>query len=220
LDRAGLVGDDGATHHGVFDLSYLRMLPNITVMAPKDENELQHMLKTALNHKTGPVAIRYPRGAGVGVPMDTAFRLLPWGRGEVVHQGDDIAIVAIGNMVHPSISAAEKLKEKGVSVRVINARFVKPLDRAWLLESLKGIKTIVTVEENAIAGGFGSAIKELLENEPIHIKSLGIPDRFIEHGTQPKLRSLVGLTDDQIADATLAALPKASHGTTTGFHPN
>ncbi len=199
LDRGGLVGDDGATHHGVFDLSYLRMFPNITVMAPKDENELQHMLKTALNHRQGPVAIRYPRGAGVGVPLETTFRLLPWGKGEIVREGSEVAVLAIGNMVYPSIEAAESLAKEGINAKVINARFVKPIDKAWLLESLKGVSAILTVEENAVAGGFGSAIRELLEGENFSITSIGIPDKFIEHGTQSKLRSLVGLTSENIA---------------------
>ena len=199
LDRGGLVGDDGATHHGVFDLSYLRMFPNITVMAPKDENELQHMLKTALNHRQGPVAIRYPRGAGIGVPLETTFHLLPWGKGEVLRDGTDIAILGIGNMVMPSLDAAEVLAREGINAKVINARFVKPIDRVWLMETLKGISAIVTVEENVIAGGFGSAIRELLEGENFAITSIGIPDKFIEQGTQAKLRSLVGLTSDNIA---------------------
>jgi 1-deoxy-D-xylulose-5-phosphate synthase len=206
LDRGGLVGDDGATHHGVFDLSYLRMIPNIAVMSPKDENELQHMLKTAINYEQGPVAIRYPRGAGSGVPLETTFRLLPWGRGEVVKEGrGDLAVLAIGNMVNPAVDAAGKLENEGLSVRVINARFVKPLDKTWLLETLKGVKTLLTIEENVLAGGFGSSIRELLEGEPISIRSLGIPDKFIEQGTQAKLRSLVGLTEENIAN-TLRSL--------------
>jgi 1-deoxy-D-xylulose-5-phosphate synthase len=201
LDRGGLVGDDGATHHGVFDLSYLRMFPNMTVMAPKDENELQHMLKTALNHSQGPVAIRYPRGSGVGVPMETTLRLLPWGRGEVMKEGaSDVAILAIGNMVYPSLESANALTKEGLDVKVINARFVKPLDRVWLLDSLKGIRSIITVEENVVAGGFGSSIRELLEGENFEITAIGIPDKFIEQGTQPKLRSLVGLTTENIAE--------------------
>ncbi len=210
LDRAGLVGDDGATHHGVFDLSYLRMFPNITIMAPKDENELQHMMKTALNHKTGPVAIRYPRGAGVGVPLETMFRLIPWGRGEVLTEGKDIALLAIGNMVYPSLEAAEKLREEGIKVKVINARFVKPLDRNWLMDALKDVNTVITVEENVLAGGFGSAIKELLEGEKIAVRSIGIPDRFVEHGPQTKLRALVGLSPDQIAEAVRRTHSKAA----------
>lgn len=212
LDRGGLVGDDGATHHGVFDLGYLRMIPNMTVMAPKDENEFQHMIKTALNYRLGPVAIRYPRGAGEGVAMDSTLHLLPWGRGEVVREGDGIAVLAIGNMVYPSLRAAEIAAKSGANPRVINARFVKPLERSWLLEALQGIKTVLTVEENALATGFGSAIRELLEGEDIVVRSLGIPDRFIEHGTQPKLRSLVGLTEEHIAEtvALLATDPRAA----------
>ncbi len=212
IDRGGLVGDDGATHHGVFDLSYLRMIPNMTVMAPKDENELQHMMKTALNHKAGPVAIRYPRGAGEGVAMDTAFKLLPWAKGEILREGDALAVLAIGNMVYPSLRAAEAAAKNGVNARVVNARFVKPLDKGWLLEALKGVKTVITVEENVLQGGFGSSIRELLEGEDFNIRSLGIPDRFIEHGPQPKLRALVGLSDEQIAHSivAIAADPKAN----------
>ena len=211
IDRGGLVGDDGATHHGVFDLSYLRMIPNMSVMAPKDENEFQHMMKTALNHRTGPVAIRYPRGAGEGVAMDTSFKLLAWGKGEIVREGESIAVLAIGNMVHPSIRAAEIAAKSGVNARVINARFVKPLDRAWLLDALNGVKTVITVEENVLQGGFGSAVREMLEGEDITVRSLGVPDRFIEHGPQPKLRALCGLSDEQIAEsiAAIAADPKA-----------
>ncbi|OVE77080.1 1-deoxy-D-xylulose-5-phosphate synthase [bacterium F11] len=203
LDRAGIVGDDGATHHGVFDLSYLRMIPNMTIMAPMDENELQHMLKTAINHSQGPVAIRYPRGAGVGVPLDSMFHLLPWGRGEIVREGTGFALMAIGNMVNPSLSAAEKLAERGLNVKVINSRFVKPIDRQWLLQNLKDIHTVLTVEENALVGGFGSGIKELLEGEDIRVRCLGIPDKFIEHGTQPMLRKSIGLTDEGIAQALM-----------------
>lgn len=200
LDRGGLVGDDGATHHGVFDLSYLRMLPNIAILAPKDENELQHMLKTALNYEKGPVAIRYPRGAGVGVPLDTSFHLIPWGRGEVLRDGADIAVVAIGHPVAASLAAAATLESEGISVKVINARFVKPLDKAWLLETLHGFRTVVTVEENTVVGGFGSAIRELLEGHSIEIRSIGIPDRFVEHGSQPQLRKLVGLDHSTLAE--------------------
>src|SRR5581483_4700113 len=153
----------------------------------------------------GPVAIRYPRGAGFGVPLETSLRLLPWGRGEVLKEGGDIAVIAIGNMVMPAFEAARKLEKEGILIRVINARFVKPLDKAWLLEALQGVKSILTVEENVVAGGFGSSIHELLEGEPFAIRNLGIPDKFIEQGTQPKLRGLVGLTEENIAD-TLRSL--------------
>src|SRR5262249_28926823 len=143
--------------------------------------------------------------AGFGVALDTTFKLLPWGRGEVLKDGGDIAVIGIGNMVMPAFEAAQKLENEGLNVRVINARFVKPLDKAWLLESLNGVKTILTVEENAVAGGFGSAIRELLADQTFTIHSLGIPDKFIEQGTQPKLRSLVGLTEENIA-ATLRSI--------------
>lgn len=201
LDRGGLVGDDGATHHGVFDLSYLRMIPNITVMAPKDENELQHMLKTALNHRLGPVAIRYPRGAGLGVELEKTFKLLPWGKGEIVKEGNELSVVAIGNMVDASVKAAAILEKEGISLRVINARFVKPLDKNWLIQSLHGTKVVITVEENVLAGGFGSSIHELLEGENFDVRTIGIPDRFIEHGTQTQLRKLVGLDPESLADS-------------------
>jgi len=211
IDRGGLVGDDGATHHGVFDYGYLRMIPNMTVMAPKDENEFQHMIKTGLNYRLGPVSIRYPRGSGEGVAMDTELHLIPWGRGEVVRDGEGVAVIAIGSTVYPSMRAAELAAKSGVNPLVINARFVKPLERSWLLESLKGIKTILTVEENVVATGFGSSIRELLEGEDVVIRSLGIQDKFIEHGTQPKLRSLVGLNEESIAETivALAADPRA-----------
>jgi 1-deoxy-D-xylulose-5-phosphate synthase len=218
LDRGGLVGDDGATHHGVFDLSYLRMIPNISVMAPKDENELQHMIKTGLNYRQGPVAIRYPRGSGEGVALDTELRLIPWGKGEILRDGQNIAIIAIGNMVTPSLKAAERLVQSGINAKVINARFVKPIDKTWLLDSLKGVSTIVTVEENVIAGGFGSAIRELLDGSDFKIHSIGIPDKFIEHGTQAKLRALVGLTEENIANVVTelangrAGTPTVSNG--------
>jgi 1-deoxy-D-xylulose-5-phosphate synthase len=203
LDRAGLVGDDGATHHGTFDLSYLRMIPNMTIMAPKDENELQHMLKTAINHQQGPVAIRYPRGAGHGVPLDSTFHLLAWGRGEVLQEGAGLAILAIGHPVYDAWNAAKRLKEKGTPTKMINARFAKPIDKTWLMDTLKGIETLITVEENNLAGGFGSGIQELLEGTGIRIHRIGIPDKFIEHGTQPILRKLVGLTEDQIFETAL-----------------
>lgn len=200
LDRAGLVGDDGPTHHGVFDIGYLRMLPNMTLMAPKDENELQHMLKTALNHDTGPVSIRYPRGTGVGVALDSEFRLLPWGRGEVLFEGESMAVLALGHPVFAALQAVQELKKKGLQIKLINARFVKPIDKKWLLENLQGIKTIVTVEENVLSTGYGSAIRELLGEENFNIHSIGIPDQFIEHGSQPILRDLVGLSAEKLME--------------------
>jgi 1-deoxy-D-xylulose-5-phosphate synthase len=208
LDRAGLVGDDGPTHHGVFDLSYLRHLPELALMAPKDENELQHMIKTAV-YAGRPMALRYPRGAGVGVRMDAEPAALEIGKGEIVTEGDDLAIVAIGVTVQPALKAAELLKERGIAACVINARFVKPLDRELILAEARRIGVLLTVEENALQGGFGSAVLELLEEEKItdvRIKRLGIPDRFIEHGSQAELRKELGLDAEGIAAAAEAFL--------------
>ena len=206
LDRAGLVGDDGPTHHGVFDLSYLRHLPELTVMAPKDENELRHMLKTAITCDR-PIAMRYPRGAGYGVTMDQELLVLPLGVGELLEFGEDVSIVAIGSTVYPALDAARRLRERGVRATVVNARFVKPLDKKLILEVALRTGNLVTVEENALQGGFGSAVLELLAEEQafdIRIKRIGIPDRFIEHGSQAQLRKDLGLDAEGIA-ATVEA---------------
>ncbi len=200
LDRAGLVGEDGPTHHGVFDLAYLRHLPNMIVMSPKDENELQHMIKTAVEHP-GPSAVRYPRGTGCGVPMDQELKSLEIGRAELVKDGSDAAIIAIGSMVCSSIEAAKRLAEEGFSVAVVNARFVKPLDSAMIAALAKKTGRIVTAEEHALQGGFGSAVLECLEaGKLIGVKTLriGLPDQFIEHGTQKELRHKYGLDADGI----------------------
>jgi 1-deoxy-D-xylulose-5-phosphate synthase len=210
LDRAGLVGDDGPTHHGVFDFSYLRHLPGMTIMAPKDENELQHMLKTAVYSDT-PIAVRYPRGTGYGVMMDDSPRMLAIGRGELLEEGKDLVIVAIGTTVYPSLEAARLLRDKGIRATVINARFVKPLDRDLIIGEAMRAGNIVSVEENALHGGFGSAVLELLEKERISgikVKRLGIPDRFIEHGSQTQLRKDLGLDASGIADAVQIFLTK------------
>jgi 1-deoxy-D-xylulose-5-phosphate synthase len=201
LDRGGLVGDDGPTHHGVFDLSFLRHLPEMTVMAPKDENELQHMLKTAVYSGT-PVALRYPRGAGYGVPMDCDPAPLEIGRGEILTEGDDLAVIAIGATVYPALEACRILATEGIRATVINARFVKPLDRELILKAASTTGALLTVEENALAGGFGSAILELLASAGmtgIRMKRVGIPDRFIEHGSQAQLRADLGLDAAGIA---------------------
>ncbi len=201
LDRAGLVGDDGPTHHGVFDYSYLRHLPEMTIMAPKDENELQHMLKTAIDSGR-PMALRYPRGAGYGVQLDQELVALPLGKGETLADGDDVAIVAIGSMVYPALEAAEQLKTKGILATVINARFVKPLDRELILSAASRTGSLVTVEENALQGGFGSAVLELLADEGlanVKVKRLGIPDRYIEQGSQAQLKKDLGLDAAGIA---------------------
>jgi len=195
LDRAGLVGDDGATHHGVFDISYLRHIPNMVVMAPKDENELQRMLKTAEQHEEGPIAIRYPKGEGLGVKLDKELRSIPIGQGEQLRDGKDVAIIAVGSMVAVAEQAAEKLSSKGIEAAVINTRFIKPLDEKLILSTARCGK-VVTVEENVLAGGLGSAVLELLEesNLPnVKVKRLGLPDKFIEHGKNGLLRDEIGL---------------------------
>ncbi len=210
LDRAGLVGDDGPTHHGTFDLSYLRHLPEMTLMAPKDENELQHMLKTAI-YAGRPVALRYPRGAGYGIPLDQELQALEIGRGELLSHGDDLAIVAIGSTVYPALEAAKFLEAKGIRATVVNARFVKPLDRELILNAAMRTGCIITVEENALQGGFGSAVLELLADEgmtAVRVKRIGIPDRYIEQGPQSRLRANLGLDGAGIAataEAFLAA---------------
>jgi 1-deoxy-D-xylulose-5-phosphate synthase len=200
IDRAGVVGNDGPTHHGVFDLSYLRQLPGLTVMAPKDENELQHMLATGLA-LDAPSAIRYPRGNGVGVAIDQLPAPLPVGKGEMVREGKDGAIIAIGTMVQPALQAAAELSKEGVDLAVMNARFVKPLDREMVL-SLTGSGMLFTLEDNVVQGGFGTAILELLEEEGIcgvSVTRLGYPDKFVEQGEQPELKKAYGLDAEGIA---------------------
>ena len=212
LDRAGLVGEDGPTHHGVFDLAYLRHLPNMIIMSPKDENELQHMIKTAVEHD-GPAAVRYPRGTGLGVPMDQELMSLPIGKGELLREGDDVVIAAVGNMVKPSIEAAERLKAEGISAAVVNARFVKPLDEELILRTAKRTGRVVTVEEHALQGGFGSAVLECIEDHRLSgVKTLriGLPDRFIEHGTQAVLRQKYGLDADGIFRSVKDFMEKTS----------
>ena len=202
LDRCGIVGEDGATHHGVFDFSYLRSLPNMVIMAPKDENELRRMLVTALSHP-GPVAIRYPRGAAIGVKLDEGIRPLPMGKGEVLIEGEDLLIFAIGSTVHEALQASESLAQDGIASTVVNCRFVKPLD-VDLIVSLAGrIPRIITVEENVRQGGFGSAVLECLNDEGVNgfsLKRIGISDAFVEHGPQKLLRSKWGIDASAIAE--------------------
>jgi len=210
LDRGGFVGADGPTHHGLFDFSYLRSIPNMIVMAPKDENELQHMLKTAVECG-GPASIRYPRGRGVGIPIDDIPVSLAVGKGEIAYdvENANLAIVAIGSTVYPAIAAAAKLRAEGIDARVINARFVKPLDEGLLCDTAKSIKSIITVEENVLMGGFGSAVLELFEEKGIHdviIKRLGIKDKFVEQATQKELRSLYGIDDEGIIAAAKSVM--------------
>jgi 1-deoxy-D-xylulose-5-phosphate synthase len=184
LDRAGLVGADGATHQGIYDFAYLRTLPNILVMAPKDENELRHMLATAIEYP-GPAVVRFPRGSGLGVPLDPDIKTLPIGEAELLRDGDDALILAIGELVHPSLEAALELAAAGISAAVVNARFVKPLDRARLLPLFARCGVVLTVEAHVGPGGFGSAVLEMMADaglEPF-ARCLTLPDRLIEHGS-------------------------------------
>jgi 1-deoxy-D-xylulose-5-phosphate synthase len=203
LDRAGLVGADGPTHHGAFDLSYLRLIPNMVIMAPKDESELRDMLYTATIYNKGPVAIRYPRGNGVGVPLKENFDLIEIGKAEILREGNDIAILAVGSMVYPSLKASEKLSSYGIDAMVVNMRFVKPLDEELLDYVFERFDKVVTVEENTIRGGFGSAVLEYAAMRGVkNVKFLihGIPDEFIEHGTQNELWRMLKLDPDGIVE--------------------
>ncbi|MFX0559275.1 1-deoxy-D-xylulose-5-phosphate synthase [Tepidibacillus infernus] len=197
IDRAGFVGADGETHHGVFDIAYLRSLPNMIIMAPKDENELQHMLYTAIEECEGPVAIRYPRGNGVGVALEDAFKRIPIGKYEILRSGQDIAILAVGSMVQIAEQAADQLMELDIYPMIINARFVKPLDEDLLMQLAEQRYKIITIEEGVEKGGFGSAILEFyskhLQNE-MEVTIMGIPDEFVEQGSMAQLRNLVGLS--------------------------
>uniref|UniRef100_A0A7V5XHJ6 1-deoxy-D-xylulose-5-phosphate synthase n=1 Tax=Thermodesulfobacterium geofontis TaxID=1295609 RepID=A0A7V5XHJ6_9BACT len=207
IDRGGLVGEDGPTHHGSFDLSYLRIIPNLTIMAPKDENELQHMLYSAIKYP-GPVAIRYPRSAGEGVELDWEFKEIPFGKAELIRDGKDLTIITIGNLVYQALKVSEELEKEGVSIAVINARFVKPLDEELILDFAKKTGKIITVEENALIGGFGSAICELLadKNIPVKIKRIGLPDKFIEHGDLKTLKRKYALTSEALKKTALELL--------------
>ena len=220
LDRGGLVGDDGPTHHGVFDLGYLRILPNVVVMSPKDENELRHMLYTMVEHE-GPIAMRYPRGAGLGVPMDAEPKRLPIGRAETLREGEDLALVALGSMVQPAMEAAEALAKRGIEAEVVNARFVKPLDESLLLGLARRVGLVVTVEEGQRTGGFGSAVGELFADRGAECRlvSLGIPDAFIEHGAPGILRSNVGLTAEAIEKRVLASMRSPGPARDAAAHP-
>jgi len=207
LDRAGLVGEDGPTHHGVFDYSYLRMIPGMTVMAPADENELQNMLRTAIE-LNAPVSIRYPRGAGVGVAMDPEAKAIPVGKGARLKDGNDVTLLAIGNRVHPALEAAQILEDKGYSVGVVNMRFVKPIDVELLKECAAKTPRLVTIEDNVIQGGFGTAVLEALTPGRAEVLRIGIPDAFVEHGAPHLLYDSIGLSAPKIAERVAAWLPQ------------
>jgi 1-deoxy-D-xylulose-5-phosphate synthase len=200
LDRGGIVGEDGPTHHGLFDFSYLRHIPNIIVMVPKDEIEFQHMIKTATECPM-PVAFRYPRGKGMGVRREVSLQSIDIGKGEVLREGQDILIIAIGSTVYPSLRAAERLADVGIQAAVINSRFLKPLDGTLLCDWAKRTGKVLTVEENVLQGGFGSAVLELFQERgifSIQVKRLGIPDTFVEHGPQTLLREKYGIDEKGI----------------------
>lgn len=207
LDRAGLVGDDGYTHHGVFDYAYLRSIPNMTIMAPKDENELRHMLKTALSFN-GPISVRYPRGSGVGVDITEPMHELPIGKAEVLREGKELCFWAIGSMVQSAVQAADKLKEQGIDAGVVNMRFAKPLDKELLIEHAKRYGKIVTLEEGVLAGGVGSEVLEILDDagllQQCAVLRLGIPDEFVTHGDKKLLFRDLGLDTDAIVQKAAA----------------
>lgn len=207
LDRAGLVGDDGYTHHGVFDYAYLRSIPNMTIMAPKDENELRHMLKTALSFN-GPISVRYPRGSGVGVGITEPMQELPIGKAEVLREGKELCFWAIGSMVQSAVQAADKLKEQGIDAGVVNMRFAKPLDKELLIEHAKRYGKIVTLEEGVLAGGVGSEVLEILDDagllQQCTVLRLGIPDEFVTHGDKKLLFRDLGLDTDAIVQKAAA----------------
>ena len=203
VDRGGIVGEDGPTHQGLFDLSYLRSLPNMVVMAPKDENELRQMLATALQHD-GPVAIRYPRGTAMGVALESPVAALPVGKAEILKDGDDVAILALGRCVSEGLKAHARLAERGVRATVVNCRFVKPIDVDLIAGVARRVPRIITVEENVRQGGFGSAVLEALNDQGIThvaVERLGVPDIFVEHGSPDVLRAKYGLDADGIVKA-------------------
>jgi len=217
IDRGGIVGEDGPTHHGLFDFSFLRSLPNMVVMAASDENELRKMLFTALNHH-GPIALRYPRGKGIGVDITAPLETIPVGKGKILAKGDDILILAIGRTVNDALGAQKMLSEKGISATIVDSRFVKPIDNELIISLAEKISHIITVEENVLQGGFGSAVLECLNEAGMtgmDLTRIGIPDKFVEHGTQDFLRSKYGIDAHSIADTAIKILENAGKKTKT-----
>lgn len=210
VDRAGLVGEDGPTHHGALDLSYMRQIPNMVVMAPKDENELRHMVATLVAHQRGPIALRYPRDYGYGVPITEPVHAVEIGKGEVLVRGVEVALLGIGSTVLPCIEAAELLGAEGIRAWVINARFAKPIDGALVAEIASSVALVVTVEENTIRGGFGSGVLEAFAERGINtpVAMVGIPDRFISHGRRSDLLEEAGLSPAEIAQTVRRRLAK------------
>ncbi|MCH4903534.1 1-deoxy-D-xylulose-5-phosphate synthase [Cylindrospermopsis raciborskii CHAB3438] len=211
LDRAGIVGADGPTHQGMYDIAYLRCIPNMVLMAPKDEAELQRMVVTGVEYTTGPIAMRFPRGNGYGVPlMEEGWEPLEIGKGEILRQGDDLLIVGYGTMVNSGMQVAQILSEHGIESSVINARFVKPLDIDLIIPLAEKIGRVVTLEEGCLMGGFGSAVAEALldANVVVPVKRIGIPDELVDHATPDESKVTLGLTSQQIADDILQAFFK------------
>ncbi len=208
LDRAGIVGVDGPTHQGMYDIAYLRCLPNMVLMAPKDEAELQRMIVTGVEHTEGPIAMRYPRGNGYGVPlMEEGWEALPIGKGELLRQGDDVLLVGFGSMVYPAMQVAEILSEHGIEATVVNARFAKPLDTELILPLAKQIGRVVTLEEGCLIGGFGTAVAEALLDADVvvPVKRLGVPDILVDHAEPNESKADLGLTTPQMAEQILDA---------------
>jgi 1-deoxy-D-xylulose-5-phosphate synthase len=205
LDRAGLVGADGPTHHGTFDLSFLRQIPGMTVMAPKDEAELRDMLHSAVNHIKGPVAIRYPRGTALGVEIKPGFNVIEKGCAETLKTGSDICVLAVGSMVNYAMKAEKLLAGSGVNAQIVNMRYIKPIDENMLNDICKNFNKIVTIEENSVVGGFGSAVAEFLteNNYKNDLLKIGIPDKFVDHGTQAELHKILEMDPEGIAKRVL-----------------
>ncbi|AWE07911.1 1-deoxy-D-xylulose-5-phosphate synthase [Lysinibacillus sp. 2017] len=215
IDRAGLVGADGETHQGVFDVSFLRHIPNIVLMMPKDENEGQHMVKTALEYNDGPIALRYPRGNGLGVEMDAEMKVLPIGSWEVLREGSDAVILTFGTMIPLALKAADKLAEQDVQVRVVNARFIKPMDENMLHDIMKANLPILTIEETMLQGGFGSAVLEFAFDNKyrnVQLDRMGIPDEFIEHGDVDRLLEEIHVTAEEAVKRLELLVPKKQSG--------
>ncbi|WP_281886683.1 1-deoxy-D-xylulose-5-phosphate synthase [Paenibacillus sp. YYML68] len=211
IDRAGFVGPDGETHQGVYDIAYLRSIPNMVVMMPKDENELRHMMQTAFEYEDGPIAYRYPRMNGLGVTLDEELKPIPIGSWDILRHGSDAAILAVGPMIPIALDAAEQLAKEGVQLQVVNARFIKPMDEAMLLQLAKASMPIITLEEGAVMGGFGSGVLEFYSLNNIFgmvIKTIGIPDYFVEHGSVGEQRQEVGLTVERLVADIQAIVPR------------
>lgn len=209
IDRAGIVGEDGATHNGLFDFAYLRPIPNMVIMAPKDKNELQHMLATAVQYQGGPTAVRYPRGAGAGCKLDDNFKTLPIGKAEILKKGSQVTLLAAGSTVRLAEAAAVILAGRGISAAVINARFIKPLDEECILHYATQTGVLFILEEHVLHGGFGSAVLELLSDrglKDVRVQCIGIPDVFVEHGSQEAVRKKYGLTTEQVVKAVVSKM--------------